>query len=408
MTNTMLSRLGNAFRNLWLNFAVFITLLLGTEFLAFTYYFATSVLVRRPDPVVRMANRLPRDGYPSSGDDSWFREYAADEFSCTDVDWTSYTYWQRRPCNSKYVNVDAHGRRATWNAASPPAAGSIHIAMFGGSTMWGTGARDEYTIPSYVAKTLAERHPQRFTITNYGEGGYVSTQELILLLREVQAGRVPNIVVFYDGFNDAAAAFQEGVAGVPQNEMNRRREFNILNRARTRDLYLAALATTNTFQLVSSLRRVRWPEPVRTPSTGPDAEALAQDVITVYVRNMEIIRALAQHSGFRCAFFWHPSTFTKEPRTRAEEASRRRWGSMGPFVELVDVTVRTSPALSSLRDFHNLSDVLDGQERTMFIDPAHTTELANEVIAREIVSRLDAHLKEALSVPSEPSLETSR
>ncbi len=388
------SRLTYAFKIIWFNFAFLATLMVGFECLAYAYF---AISGTRTDPVARLAGRMPGNGYPDSGDDSWFRAYAAQELSCLQVDWAPYLYWRRRPCDTKYIHVDHQRRRATWNQTSAGSSGVIHIAMFGGSTMWGTGARDEFTIPSYVSKKLAEKYPHRFTITNYGELGYVSTQELISLLREIQASRITDIAVFYDGYNDTIAAFQERVAGVPQNEVNRRREFNLLNRVRIRDLYGVALAGTNTSQLLHSVGQSIWPEAGQPALDATESVALARDVITVYMRNMETMRALANHFGFRCQFFWQPTVFTKEPRTRSEERVRRGREPMRPFFEHVDETVKRSTALSGLSDFHDLAEVFDGHNQTVFIDPGHTTELANEIIAREIVGRLDDHLQHTLS-----------
>lgn len=62
-------------------------------------------------------------------------------------------------------------------------------------------------------------------IINLGETSYVSIQDTILLLRLLQQGVRPDIVVFYDGVNDTFSAYQQGVAGLPQNEFNRQTEF---------------------------------------------------------------------------------------------------------------------------------------------------------------------------------------
>ena len=55
--------------------------------------------------------------------------------------------------------------------------------MFGGSTMWGTGARDACTIPSLLARALQGRG-MSLEIINFGETGYVRTQEVITSHRD--------------------------------------------------------------------------------------------------------------------------------------------------------------------------------------------------------------------------------
>ena len=58
---------------------------------------------------------------------------------------------------------------------------AIRIFAFGGSTMWGEGSRDDYTIPSWLQRFIYQT-PYRVRITNFGEDAYVSTQESDLLL----------------------------------------------------------------------------------------------------------------------------------------------------------------------------------------------------------------------------------
>ena len=43
-------------------------------------------------------------------------------------------------------------------------------------------------------------------IKNYGQGAYVSTQELISLIRKLQGSSRPDIVILYSGYNDAVSA----------------------------------------------------------------------------------------------------------------------------------------------------------------------------------------------------------
>ena len=60
-------------------------------------------------------------------------------------------------------------------------------------------------------------------LKNLSEIGYVSTQELVALFQELQAGYRPDVVIFYDGVNDTTSALLEREAGLTTNEVNRRR-----------------------------------------------------------------------------------------------------------------------------------------------------------------------------------------
>src|SRR5688500_15337709 len=139
-----------------------------------------SLIMRRAGGSVQPAlwdDRFRADTYAGT---SWVREYYAELQDTWELQWRSYVYYRRKRFDGEYINVDASGLRAT-TAPSPRQQGQrvpVKIFMFGGSTLWGTGARDAYTIPSMVASEL-EKSGLRPEVTNFGETGYVSTQEVI-------------------------------------------------------------------------------------------------------------------------------------------------------------------------------------------------------------------------------------
>ena len=67
--------------------------------------------------------------------------------------------------------MNQNGPRATWNP--PPRNGAddpppVRLFTFGGSTMRGWGARDDYTIASYLSELLDEKgYPAE--VTNHGQ-----------------------------------------------------------------------------------------------------------------------------------------------------------------------------------------------------------------------------------------------
>jgi len=94
------------------------------------------------------------------------------------------------------LNVDDEGNRITDNnTGSTP---TTVFDFYGGSTMWGFGVSDANTIPSRFA-----RFSKTILARNFGQQAYVSRQELNYLLTNVVRGRIGNVVVFYDGNNDA-------------------------------------------------------------------------------------------------------------------------------------------------------------------------------------------------------------
>ncbi len=164
--------------------------------------------------------RADADGHD---DREWAVAYYREFREANRAHWQPYVYWRRAPYRGRYISVDAEGKRRTVQVEGLPE-DAPEVFVFGGSTIWGTGAADDETIPSYLARQLrGAGHPAR--VVNLGETGYVSTQGLLRLLLELRAGNVPDVAIFYDGANELAAAAQTGEPGIPMNEVRRREDF---------------------------------------------------------------------------------------------------------------------------------------------------------------------------------------
>ncbi len=281
--------------------------------------------------------------------------------------WSPYVYWRRAAMSGKYVNIDADGHRKTWNPPDLPKR-PIRVFMFGGSTTWGTGSRDEYTIPSQLSKILARQFGAKVEVVNFGEGGYVNTQELISFIKEIERGNVPDIAIFYDGYNDVFSAFQNGVAGIPQNEINRVREFS-LTKSGPR-FYLEFVKRSNLFLLftegVGYLRHVtnreHWSRAYESRVSNPSTERLITDLLTIYGNNTRVLHAVGHEYNVRVFSFWQPSVYTK-PELTASEKGAADWDPVfGQFYGQTSAALTSSP-VSKMDSFYNLDGIFNGHPR---------------------------------------------
>ncbi len=125
--------------------------------------------------------------------ETWSRKYIYEAF----------TQFKERPYSGTYVNVDLNGFRITKNQGAWPLNGNnFNIFIFGGSTTFGYGVKDEQTIASYLQEFLSNKLERNVKVYNFGRGHYYSTQELILLQRLLVSGFIPDVAVFVDGLND--------------------------------------------------------------------------------------------------------------------------------------------------------------------------------------------------------------
>jgi lysophospholipase L1-like esterase len=325
------------------------------------------------------------------------RSDAPKVWSAGDVDvpfaWHSYVYWRFQPLSTDNVVIDERGLRRTWNERSES---PLRVFVFGGSTAWGAGARDDYTIPSLLAKTLAQSELSA-EVTNFGQWAYVTTQEMIALQLELQRGNVPDVVVFYDGINDAFSTYQNGRAGIPENEAWRRIDFESPGQA----LFYRVARRSKIVQLVHRARGAtfdHWAPPEPSALAG-----LAEETIAVYSGNHEFAEALALRFGFDVLYYWQPVIWSKKQLSPYEQSisaeTTRDLPALDAFYREVWAQVRAHPQLAGNSRFRDLSSAFDGEADSVFWDWTHITESGNERIAEAMARDVRALVTARMGAP---------
>jgi len=379
---TFLRALGRGIRSFWLMLGITLALVVVAELVLDAIYHARDARTKMVD------YKTHSDAFANS---PWVNDYFAEDHRAAILDWHSYVYWRLRPFHGRYMNVDENGIRRTWQSPDSAAAGALNIFMLGGSTTWGNGSRDDHTVPSELSRLLHE-HGVKAHVTNFGESGYVSMQELITLELQLRKGNIPDLVVFYDGVNDTYSAWQQGQAGIPQNEHSRVVEFNMSNpkrRAQRAQLLLKEYAS----QL--ALRRfadsiVKHIVPKRrgagAPVAAPNDDALAQDVLNTYAGQMELVRALANTYGFKYVFFWQPNLFEKKDLTKTEQEQADQMKTEGVFFRKAYDVVRASDlGAKSGGRFHDISTIFADETKPVYFDFCHMAEEGNHVVASHMI-----------------------
>jgi lysophospholipase L1-like esterase len=332
----------------------------------------------------------------------WTADYYREFHQSHVMEWHPYVYWRRKPYQGRYINVDSRGIRRTVPPASTEGADQRpnrklrKILLFGGSTLWGTGARDEYTIPSILARELAQLGVGA-EVVNLGESGYVSTQEVLSLILQLERGEQPDLVILYDGVNDVSSAYEQRVAGLPQNELHRSAEFNLSNESRigqrlaldVRDLAdrLATVRAARWLLRRSGVRRVQAiaDRPAWAGRVERDRDALAREILDAYQANIGLVEALSRRYGFEALFYWQPTIFQKATLSKYEHNQRKQVSDLGPFYRRADSLVRESGlAEKTGGSFHNLGLVFAEVSDPLFVDWCHLGETGNELIAKRM------------------------
>ena len=302
----------------------------------------------------------------------WVPQYYKETILVDSREYASYLEFKRTGnFSGTYINLDENSHRFTDNPCKGKEA--IKIFVFGGSTTWGTGARDNYTIPSYISKKLCEDNIS-VEVTNFGEAAYVNTQEMISLQLELRKGNIPDYVIFYDGINDVYSAYQEEAAGYPQNIANRKFEYGL------RDKFNIIRPIFNG-NFVTLLREtMHYFSPKETKKID-NSDELSDEVIDIYFGNKRIIDGLGKEYNFTVFYFWQPTIFTKRQLSENEK-------SFDPKIdENFALEVYSKIKLYNNSDnFYDISDIFEDINDSVYVDFCHISEEGNEMIADRIVN----------------------
>jgi hypothetical protein len=339
---------------------------------------------KEPEP--QGEEQSPRAHVSYYASQAWAKQYWKEFSSSRPQLYHHYVIWRRAPFKGDFININRNGIRLTPGAVC--SANSYKIFAFGGSTMWGTGAPDWGTIPAYLQADFTEQLHGPVCVVNFGESAFVSTQDVIQLILELQSGNVPDLAIFYDGVNDTYAAYQ---SGWPTHQNFDRIAAKFQKGERPPPPFVAWIESSNAFHLLKKLATTLRPKPqngvelVTYKTMGIDTATLSGSVVETYIGNYEIVDALAQEYGFKPLFFWQPMiAIGDKPLTNEEQEMKRR---MDPaLLELYEsIYDRVQQASKKYENLRYVAKIFDAYEPLVWIDEAHVTPEGNQLIAQTML-----------------------
>lgn len=251
-----------------------------------------------------------------------------------------YTEFRERPFQGAWVTVDPRGFRVSRNQGPyPPSGEYFNVFVFGGSTTFGYGLPNDFTIPSYVQELLPSPKPAR--VYNWGRGFYFSSQERILSEALLVSGIVPDLAIFIDGLNEFYYAddrprlssrlelFVEGWELVKTIPMIR------LMLPLGADVSAGSISETT--RLVAEIRSQENGEYLKNRYTDP---GLAGRILDRYRRNKTLIENAFKAHNVPVIFVWQPipDQTSFAALGYPQMANLYREGALGPrFVWCADV-----------------------------------------------------------------------
>lgn len=316
------------------------------------------------------------DNYPNNSD--FWKEH----LNIWGSHFEPYYHWRRNGFQGKYINVSSEGIRNTV-ITTKSSKNAKNIFMFGGSTLWGTGSKDKHTIPSFVQAMLGKD----YKIYNYGETGYVSTQELNFLLKQLAEGNVPDMVVFYDGVNDGYAGVYS--PAIPRDVQNLRMQSEI---NKNKSIFFELYKKSNYKRLIDffSKNTEKWDNEISSKIKNNSAS-----VVKLYEAHIRQVKALGKEYGFETFFFWQPNLFSGERDTFPHE-KRIIQNSSLTFIESQRQLYLYAKSAFTGRDSEKiffLGDIFNQVNEPLYIDWCHIGPNGNKIIAQQIFNNIKVQVQ---------------
>ncbi len=128
------------------------------------------------------------------------------EYDAIPYEFTGYTMFKKKKYNGEFLNIIGEDN-IRFTSLPEKFDKNLKAYIFGGSVAWGYGVKDDLTFASLFA--------QKYNIKtyNYAQIGWNSSQSLIELTRLISRNEKLDIVIFFEGYNDAVS-----LCNVNQNE----------------------------------------------------------------------------------------------------------------------------------------------------------------------------------------------
>ncbi len=319
----------------------------------------------------------PRAALPAYSDHKYAARVFLDQ-KAAKFRYVPFLEWMHETITSETINIDSDGQRR--HAQQQPNRSSpTSIGFFGGSTVWGTGVDDNSTIPAFFDQLTDE-----YEVTNYGERGYTSRQNLDHLINLVTTRRPPQIAVFYNGNNEVLVHCNYTVTRSLNGHAREKRLREALLTAEDSKSAVYEFLLGPFVSLVSQFSgRPKGADELACSNDATRAEAVAEMI----VRNWELANLIVSSYGGKFYAFLQPNVHLGSPRVDHLKLSEERQLRSSEF-KVVYPLVRRKVSERRLTWVSDLSEALNVNKQ-LYIDSAHLAPEGNRIIAEHIRSAIN-------------------
>lgn len=346
-----------------INIAVFAVLLVALNWACGIYLKKTS-----------RSNRAELPNYQR--DHSYARAVFSD-YNSIQHRYEPFVGWKALPYQGKTTRISKKGLRTHDDDATDD--NKAVARFFGGSTMWGEGSDDQHTIPAL----FNDLNPQ-FKVYNHGQLAYNTRQELDDLISVYSREERTDLVIFYDGVNDAAFLCPEVIKELPAHRLvPMYREKLYVGRSALIKEVINKIFLDNILAVIQKITYESTPErsAYDCVSDPQKAEAIAE----MMMKNWEMAHEIVTRRNGTFIAVLQPAAFIGTPRTDHLELDKE----LGENFEVIYSLLQKKIAERKHPWIIDLSQAFNNDEY-IFIDFCHVSPNGNAIIAREISKAINS------------------
>ncbi len=319
---------------------------------------------------LKKSAQTKREDLPNYANDFDHAKKVFHDYNSVQHQYEPFVGWKTLPYAGETLTIGVDGNRVVPNRDGKQFT-SVHF--FGGSTMWGEGSDDDHTIPAL----FCEKNPE-FKVFNHGQLAYNSRQELDALISLYATGAKPDVVIFYDGVNDAAFLCPKEIKKLPAHRLvpMYREKLYVGKTAFVKEV------TGKIFidNILGTIRQVTYkPAPNNTPYDCVSNPEKAEQIAEMMIKNWEMAQEIVTSRGGRFIAVLQPAAFIGQPRTDYLELDPE----LGKNFQAIYALVQKKIAERNHQWIVDLTDKFDG-DNYIYIDFCHVSPNGNEIIAKEM------------------------
>lgn len=309
----------------------------------------------------------------------WARTHFKEYFELKS-EFRSYIGWRSLPYKGQTINIDEKGIRITPQSEFATEKSPL-VVFLGGSSMWGYGADDANTIPALFAKNAKGR----YRTMNLGESDYNAFQGYLFLKLQIIDGLKPDVVVSYDGINDAIV-LMHGLRPFSHDK-----EDKIIAALKGMDTEQRKALSFDHFFLepiksLISYYKSKYSDSKNNADFIPDA--LVEQTAKALLEGWLSTRDLAQQNGAYFVAVLQPNPAMGKPylkHLKLDEAALTDY----KIFYLAVLKLLQTPEYQKLRNnVLVLTDAFDSEEY-IYIDHCHVSPNGNKIIAEKIYNHIN-------------------